>query len=88
MEWHCKHYVGRGLMKRIEGGDALAKEFGVSGDAVKKTFATYNAIVRAKKDPFGKTVNTVLSSIFFEFTLPISCSKENGFTTTPTMLQL
>ncbi|KAF8200747.1 fumarate reductase [Pholiota molesta] len=38
IEWHCKHYVGRGLMKRFESGDALAKEF----------------VVRTKKDPFGK----------------------------------
>ncbi|RDB24775.1 Fumarate reductase [Hypsizygus marmoreus] len=54
IEWHCKHYVGRGLMKRFEGGDALAKEFGISPAALKKTFEDYNQIVRAKKDPFGK----------------------------------
>ena len=37
IEWHCKHYCGRGLMKKIEGGDALAKEFGLSKDILKKT---------------------------------------------------
>ncbi|KAF9070846.1 FAD binding domain-containing protein [Rhodocollybia butyracea] len=54
IEWHCKHYVGRGLMKRFESGDALAKEFGLSPAVLKKTFDDYNQSVRTKKDPFGK----------------------------------
>jgi len=41
-------------MKRFESGAALAKEMGVSPDYLKKTFDTYNAGVKAKKDPFGK----------------------------------
>ncbi|KAH7923397.1 Flavocytochrome c [Leucogyrophana mollusca] len=54
IEWHCKHYVGRGLMKRFESGEALAKEMGIKPEYLKKTFDTYNAGVKAKKDPFGK----------------------------------
>ncbi|KAF8973192.1 fumarate reductase [Flammula alnicola] len=54
LEWHCKHYVGRGLMKHIEGGEALAKEFGLPPAVLKKTFEDYNQVVRTKKDPFGK----------------------------------
>jgi len=54
IEWHCKHYVGRGLMKRFDSGDALAKEFGLSPSVLKKTFEDYNQSVRTKKDPFGK----------------------------------
>ncbi|KAH9485209.1 Fumarate reductase [Psilocybe cubensis] len=54
IEWHCKHYVGRGLMKRFDSGEALAKEFGLSPDVLKKTFEDYNQSVRTKKDPFGK----------------------------------
>ncbi|PPQ93673.1 hypothetical protein CVT25_012732 [Psilocybe cyanescens] len=54
IEWHCKHYVGRGLMKRFDSGEALAKEFGLSPDVLKKTFDDYNQSVRTKKDPFGK----------------------------------
>jgi flavocytochrome c len=54
IEWHCKHYVGRGLMKRFDSGDALAKDMGISPAYLKKTFDTYNAGVKAKKDPFGK----------------------------------
>ncbi|KAJ7690669.1 FAD binding domain-containing protein [Mycena rosella] len=54
IEWHCKHYCGRGLMKRFESGDALAKEMGLAPAVLKKTFEEYNAVVRSKKDPFGK----------------------------------
>ncbi|KAJ3490938.1 hypothetical protein NLI96_g1064 [Meripilus lineatus] len=54
IEWHCKHYVGRGLMKRFESGEALAKEMGLKPEVLKKTFDVYNAGVNAKKDPFGK----------------------------------
>lgn len=54
IEWHCKHYVGRGLMKRCENGEALAKEFGLKPEVLKKTFEDYNESVRSKKDPFGK----------------------------------
>ena len=56
IEWHCKHYVGRGLMKRFESGEALAKEMGLKPEVLKKTFDEYNAGVKAKKDPFGKKV--------------------------------
>jgi hypothetical protein len=56
IEWHCKHYVGRGLMKRFENGDELAKEFGLPPAVLKKTFENYNQSVRTKKDPFGKQV--------------------------------
>jgi hypothetical protein len=43
-------------MKRFESGDALAKEMGLSPSVIKKTFEDYNAVVRSKKDPFGKKV--------------------------------
>ncbi|KAI6000781.1 Flavocytochrome c [Pisolithus albus] len=54
IEWHCKHYVGRGLMKRFESGEALAKEMGISPQHLKETFDKYNAGAKANKDPFGK----------------------------------
>ncbi|TIA88701.1 hypothetical protein E3P81_03356 [Wallemia ichthyophaga] len=55
IEWHCKHYVGRGLMKKFTNGSDLAKEMGVSSDALKKTFQDYNDIAHGKKkDPYGK----------------------------------
>lgn len=54
IEWHCKHYVGRGLMKRFESGEALAKEMGISPQHLKETFDKYNVGAKANKDPFGK----------------------------------
>jgi len=56
IEWHCKHYVGRGLMKRFEDGSSLAKEFGVSDSALKKTFDDYNAAAKAGTDKWGKKI--------------------------------
>lgn len=41
-------------MKRFEGGEALAKEFGLPPSVLKKTFEDYNQSVRTQKDPFGK----------------------------------
>lgn len=29
IEWHCKHYVGRNIMKKFESGADLAKEMGI-----------------------------------------------------------
>ncbi|KAI8373211.1 FAD binding domain-containing protein [Radiomyces spectabilis] len=55
IEWHCRHYTGRGLMKRFENGEALAKEIGCSPEKLKQTFETYNRIAAGKeKDPWGK----------------------------------
>ncbi|KAI8999227.1 FAD binding domain-containing protein [Gaertneriomyces semiglobifer] len=54
IEWHCKHYMGRGLMKHFKGADALAKEMGISVKTLEETFTKYNEIARTKKDPFGK----------------------------------
>lgn len=52
---HTPPSVGRGLMKRIEGGDALAKEMGIKPETLKATFDDMNAICDGKKkDPFGK----------------------------------
>ncbi|KAL7411209.1 FAD binding domain-containing protein [Mrakia frigida] len=55
IEWHCKHYVGRGLMKRFETGQDFAKEMGIKPEVLQETFDKYNAIVDGKaKDPYGK----------------------------------
>lgn len=55
IEWHCKHYAGRGLMKRFEHGKDLAKEIGCSPDTLNETFEKYNRIANGdERDPFGK----------------------------------
>ena len=55
IEWHCKHYVGRGLMKRYNSGAEFAKDIGVSTETLDKTFKAYNeASKTGKPDQFGK----------------------------------
>ena len=29
IEWHCKHYVGRGIMKKFNSGAEVAREMGI-----------------------------------------------------------
>jgi len=55
IEWHCKHYVGRGLMKHFASGEALAKEMGIPVQQLAETFSKYNDNASGKvKDPYGK----------------------------------
>ena len=54
IEWHCKHYVGRGIMKRFNNGSEVAKEIGCSPQKLAKTFADYNKAAQTKACPFGK----------------------------------
>jgi flavocytochrome c len=54
LDFHTRHYSGRGLMKKITGKE-LAKEIGCGEAALKKTFDDYNLIADGKKkDPWGK----------------------------------
>jgi flavocytochrome c len=54
LDFHTRHYSGRGLMKKMTGKE-LAKEIGCSPSHLQKTFTTYNAIAEGKqKDPWGK----------------------------------
>ena len=54
IEWHCKHYCGRGLMKHFKHGNELAKEMNISPSALESTFKKYNQIADSGNDPFGK----------------------------------
>jgi len=54
IEWHCKHYMGRNLMKKFPNGAALAKEMGVDVKVLEETFNAYNEGAKQNKDPFGK----------------------------------
>ena len=54
LDFHTRHYSGRGLMKKMSGKE-LAKEIGCSEQSLQKTFSNYNDIADGKqKDPFGK----------------------------------
>jgi flavocytochrome c len=54
IEWHCKHYVGRGIMKKFGSGAEVAREIGVPPAKLAETFAKYNQAAKSKSCPFGK----------------------------------
>ncbi|GAA5828937.1 hypothetical protein JCM3766R1_003875 [Sporobolomyces carnicolor] len=55
IKWHCKHYTGRGLMKRFDTVEQVAKEMNLPVEKVQGTFNKYMEIAKdPKKDPFGK----------------------------------
>eukprot|EP00759_Apiculatamorpha_spiralis_P046059 PhF_6_TR42691/c0_g1_i1/m.64419 len=54
IEWHCKHYQGRGLMKFAKSGEELAKLLNVAPAQLEQTFTAYNADAEKKTDRFGK----------------------------------
>ena len=54
LDFHTRHYSGRGLMRKMTGAE-LAKDIGCSESDLEKTFQDYNDIADGKKqDPFGK----------------------------------
>lgn len=54
LDFHTRHYSGRGLMKKISGKE-LAKEIGCGDAHLQKVFQSYNDIADGKaKDPYGK----------------------------------
>ncbi len=54
INWHCKHYVGRGLMKFFDSGAALAREIGCSDAHLSSTFTAYSAAAAQGTDSYGK----------------------------------
>jgi succinate dehydrogenase/fumarate reductase flavoprotein subunit len=54
INWHCKHYVGRGLMKFFDSGAALAREIGCSDAHLASTFSAYSAAAAQGSDSYGK----------------------------------
>lgn len=54
LDFHTRHYSGRGLMKKMSGKE-LIKEIGCSEETLNETFSKYNDIADGKsKDPYGK----------------------------------
>lgn len=54
IEWHCKHYVGRGLMKRFNNGYDVAKDMDIPANKLEDTFNKYNGFAKNKNDPWKK----------------------------------
>ncbi len=40
--WHCKHYMGRGLMKHYKNMHDLAKEMNIDVKTIQQTFDEHN----------------------------------------------
>eukprot|EP00971_Amphidinium_carterae_P275446 5465404-Amphidinium_carterae.1 len=54
INWHCKHYTGRGVMKFYESGAALAKDMGIDVKVLVDTHDQhYEAAKKTEKDPDG-----------------------------------
>lgn len=54
LDFHTRHYSGRGLMKKMTGKE-LAKDIGCSEQDLSKTFSEYNSYAKGEaKDPFNK----------------------------------
>jgi len=54
IEWHCKHYAGRGLMKHYKNSDEFAKDCGMDVKVLNQTLNDYEKICQSKNDPIGK----------------------------------
>jgi flavocytochrome c len=54
IEWHCKHYTGRKLMKFFKTGKDLANEMGISLATLVQTFSEYNEAAKNITDKWGK----------------------------------
>eukprot|EP00232_Nephroselmis_pyriformis_P029516 CAMPEP_0182853046 /NCGR_PEP_ID=MMETSP0034_2-20130328/488_1 /TAXON_ID=156128 /ORGANISM="Nephroselmis pyriformis, Strain CCMP717" /LENGTH=493 /DNA_ID=CAMNT_0024983793 /DNA_START=9 /DNA_END=1488 /DNA_ORIENTATION=+ len=52
--WHCKHYIGRGVMKYYNSGHDLAKDMNISPQVLSSTFKQYNEVARTGRCPYGK----------------------------------
>lgn len=54
IEWHCKHYTGRGVMKFFESGKALAEEIGCPLQTLIDVHNQHHqASLKQEKDPEG-----------------------------------
>jgi len=51
--WHCKHYVGRRVMKTYANAAEIAKDMGVPVENLKKTFDDFNGYAKNQNDPWG-----------------------------------
>merc|ERR1719499_254690 len=54
IEWHCKHYKGRGIMKSYKNMEEFAKEYGIPLANIDATFKEYNILAdKQAKEPQG-----------------------------------
>jgi len=54
IEWHCKHYKGRGIMKSYKSMEEFAEEYKIPLENIAATFKDYNELAdKQAKDPDG-----------------------------------
>jgi len=53
ISWHCKHYVGRNVMKKCHGNE-IAKDLGISPAQLQSNFDDYNRAATSGQDTWGK----------------------------------
>merc|ERR1711972_1314592 len=54
IEWHCKHYKGRGIMKSYKNMEEFANEYKIPVANIDKTFKEYNELAdKQEKNPDG-----------------------------------
>merc|ERR1719222_1015659 len=54
IQWHCKHYKGRGIMKSYKNMGEFAKEYNIPLANIEATFKEYNELAdKQAKDPEG-----------------------------------
>ncbi len=51
LQWHCKHYVSRRVMKHFKTGQALADDMGIPVEQLQASFQNYNAAAKDPSDP-------------------------------------
>lgn len=54
MEWHCKHYEGRGLMKRYSTSRDFCAAVGIKPEALAQTYEQYKADAEANRRSRGE----------------------------------
>merc|ERR1719424_1554477 len=55
MQWHCDHYKSRRVMKHFKDAAGVAKEMGITTEALAASLGQYNAFAKeGKEDIFGK----------------------------------
>lgn len=76
IEWHCKHYIGRKLMKKFNSGEELAKEMNITPQKLQESFDAYNEAAKKGTDQWGKKFFTnapfiMKDEFFVSFVTPV-----------------
>lgn len=54
IQWHCNHYIGRGVMKKFNNLKEIAQEMGITYDKLSSTIDEYNQCASKNFDKYGR----------------------------------